>query len=29
MVIIAGIADGLSIFVCYAIALLITDRLIS
>jgi hypothetical protein len=29
MVIIAGIADGLSILVCYAIAFLITDRLIS
>jgi hypothetical protein len=29
MVIIAGIADGLSIFVCYTIALLITDRLTS
>jgi len=29
MVIIAGIADGLSIFACYAIALLITGRLIS
>jgi len=29
MVIIAGIADGLSIFVCYAIALLISDRLTS
>jgi hypothetical protein len=29
MVIIAGIADGLSIFACYAIAFLITDRLIS
>ena len=27
MVIIAGIADGLSILVCYTIALLITDRL--
>jgi len=29
MVIIGGIADGLSIFVCYTIALLITGRLIS
>jgi len=27
MVIITGIADGLSIFVCYAIALLIAGRL--
>jgi hypothetical protein len=29
MVIIAGIADGLSIFFCYAIALLIAGRLTS
>jgi hypothetical protein len=29
MVIIAEIAGGLSMFACYAIALLITDRLIS